>query len=47
LAARADALLKAYKKLFPDRPMDKTFSEEETYRLLEAAAEIVRPVLDG
>jgi hypothetical protein len=47
LAARADALLKAYRNLFPVRPQDKAFSEEETYRLLEAAAEIVRPVLDG
>lgn len=46
LAARADALLKAYRNLFPQRPPDKAFSEDETYRLLEASGNMIGPVLD-
>lgn len=46
LAARADALLKAYRNLFPQRPPDKAFSEDETYRLLEASGNIIGPVLE-
>lgn len=46
LAARADALLKAYRRLYPDRPADKPFTEDETYRLLDAASGILSPVLN-
>jgi hypothetical protein len=36
---RADMLVRAYKKLFPDRPRSQPFTEEETFRLMEEAGE--------
>jgi hypothetical protein len=38
LIARADALVAAFRAVFPVRPMAQPFTPEETYRLLEAAA---------
>lgn len=46
LAARADALLKAYRNLFPERPLDKPFTEDETYRLIASASNVVSPVME-
>jgi hypothetical protein len=36
---RAEMLIRAYKKLFPDRPRSQPFTEEETFRLMEEAGE--------
>jgi hypothetical protein len=36
---RADTLIRAYRKLFPDRPRSQPFTEEETFRLMDEAGE--------
>ena len=39
LIARAQALVATYARLFPDRPRSRELTEEETFRLIEDAAD--------
>ena len=38
MTRRAEALVAAYGRIFPDRPRSKDFTSEETMQLMEAAA---------
>lgn len=39
LVKRARILVRAYEEVFPSRPRDKAFTQEEVFRLMEAASE--------
>ena len=42
MVKRAEALVGAYNRIFPDRPRSREFTEEETLRLLEEAGSVFK-----